>query len=71
MVIYYASKGALHAGALSGRNYLRHSPVYRWLIPMHAVSEELQTLAEDKRPQANRLIELRLYEFKNYTHYRT
>jgi hypothetical protein len=38
---------------------LWHSPVYGRSRPKHAVSEGLMTLAEDKRPEANRLIELR------------
>ena len=40
---------------------MRHSPVYGRSRPNHAVSEELLALAEDKRPEANRLIELRAY----------
>jgi hypothetical protein len=35
---------------------------------MHAVSEGLLTLAEDKRPEANRLIELRSYALQRHRH---
>jgi hypothetical protein len=34
---------------------------------MYAVSEGLMSLAHDKRPEANRHIELRLYALQRYT----
>jgi len=37
---------------------------------MHAVSEGLMTLAEDKRPEANWLIELRPYALQLHTRHR-
>ena len=46
---------------------LRHSPVIGRLRPKHAVSEGLMTLAEDKRSEANWLIELRPYALQHQT----
>jgi hypothetical protein len=37
------------------------------LKPKHAVSEGLMTLAEDKRPEANQLIEFRPYALQRHT----
>jgi len=53
--MHYASMWELQAHELSGGNSLRRSPVYG---PKHAVSEGFMTLAEDKRPEANRHIGL-------------
>ena len=55
--------------ALSGENALGHSPVYGRSRPKHAVSEESLTLAEDKWPEANWLVELRLYALQHHTRY--
>ena len=50
--------------------HLRHSPVIVRSTPNHAVSDGLMTLAEDKRPEANRLIELRPYALQCHTRYK-
>jgi len=47
-------------------DYLRHSPVYERLRPKPAVSVGLLALAEDKRPEANWLIELRPYALQRH-----
>jgi len=46
--------------------HLRHSPVYGRSRPKHAMSEGFMTLANDKRLEANRLIELRLHELTHH-----
>jgi len=51
-----ASKRDLQAQALSSGNAMRHSPVYRRLRSKHELSEGLNTLAEDKWPEATLLI---------------
>jgi len=66
-VMQYATKRDLQAYAQSGENNLRHSPVYGRSRPKHAVSERSMTLAEDKRLEANRLIELRLCALQRHT----
>jgi hypothetical protein len=43
-----------------------HSLVYGRSRPKHAMSEGLITLAEDKRPEANRLIELSPYALQRH-----
>jgi len=63
----YASTRDLQSHAQSGQSNLWHSPVHGRSRPKHAVSEELMTLAEDKRPEANWLIELRLYALQRHT----
>jgi hypothetical protein len=56
-VMQNASTQNLHAYAQSGENALLHSSVYGRLSPKHALSGTLRTLAEDKRPDANWLID--------------
>jgi len=56
-VMQYASTQDLHTYAQSGESTLLHSFVYGRLSPKHALSEILRTLAEDKRQDANRLID--------------
>lgn len=56
-VMQYASTQDLHANAQSGENTMLHSSVYGRLSPKHVLSETLRTLAEDKRLDANRLID--------------
>ena len=55
------------AHALSGENSLRRSPDHERSRPKHAVSEELMTLAEDKKPEANLLIGLSQYASQCHT----
>jgi len=67
-ITQYASKRDRQPHGLSSENSLLHSPVYGWLRPKHAVSQGLMTLAEDIRPEANLLIELRQYALQRHTH---
>jgi len=57
-LLQYASKGNMQTRVQSGENYVWHFPVYGRSRPKHVVSEGLITLVEDKRPEANHLIEL-------------
>jgi hypothetical protein len=52
---------------LSSEDHQRHSPVYGRSRPKDAVSEGLMMLAEDQRPEANRLIDLRLHALQHHT----
>jgi hypothetical protein len=45
---------------------MRHSLVHGRSTPKHAVSEGLMTLAEDKRPEAIRIIGLRPYALQRH-----
>jgi hypothetical protein len=56
-IMQYASTQDLHAYAQSSENTLLNSSVYGRLSPKHALSETLRILAEDKRPDANQLID--------------
>ena len=67
MLLQYASKSDLQAHVLSDENHLSHSGVYGRLRLKHPVSERSMTLAEGKRPEVNRLIELRPYALQCHT----
>jgi hypothetical protein len=61
--MHYQSKRDLSACGVSGGNTLPNSLVYEILRRYHAMSNGLMTLAEDMRPKANQIIDLRLHVF--------
>jgi len=61
MITQDGCKRELQPYGLSGGNIKCRSLVYGRSRPKHAVSKRLMALAEDKRPEANWVIELGLY----------
>jgi hypothetical protein len=55
----YASTRDLEAHTLGSENTLQHYTIYWRFRSYHAVSEGSMTSADDKRPEANQLIELK------------
>ena len=52
----YACKKDLQAHTLSGGSTMRHSPGYRRSKSKHALADGIIPLAEDTRPEANRIV---------------